>query len=130
MIIPQYIERIICKLSIPYCLIFADFLSKQFIKILIPLNGKSFLFKSFPRYNQFLHSEKSFPPKNPIVFARTKLSISNEESYLARSKQKKLNKRNSCFFVYEHKLFEFILTITHNSQRITLLNASMVKGKW
>ena len=114
MIIPQCIERIICKLSIPYCLIFADFLSKQFIKILIPLNGKSFLFKSFPRYNQFLHSEKSFPPKNPIVFARTKLSISNEESYLARSKKFcEFHKRNGHF----------------NSQHITHLDVSMIEGK-
>ena len=57
---------------------------------------------------------KSFPPKNPIVFARTKLSISNEESYLARSKKScEFHKRNGHF----------------NSQHITLLNVSMTEGK-
>ena len=52
----------------------------------------------------------------------TQLSISNEESYLARSKQSpELHKRNR-FFTYDKKLFEFIWIITHNSQWITLLN--------
>ena len=49
-----------------------------------------------------------FPPKKPIVFARIKLSSSNEESYLAKSKQsREFYKRNGHFFLYEH-IFELI----------------------
>ena len=52
--------------------------------------------------------------KKPIVFARTKLSISNEERYFARSKQShEFHKRNK--LMYEHKLFEFIWIIIRNS---------------
>ena len=61
--------------------------------------------------------KKKKKKKKAMVFARTKLSISNEEIYLARSKEsREFHKRNGHFFVYEHKLFEFIwILMTHNS---------------
>ena len=69
------------------------------------------------------------PPKKPIVFVRTNLSISNEESCLVRSKHKINFTKEMFIFVYEHKIFEFIWIITHNSKHITLLNVCIIKGK-
>ena len=52
-------------------------------------------------FSGFLIMEKKlllFPEKKPIVFARTELPISNEESYLVRSKQfREFHKRNGHF---------------------------------
>ena len=83
-------------------LIFVDFLSQHFIKILIPLYGKFFLLKSllFQCFHVSWLQKKVtiFPPKKPIAFAKTKLSISDEKSYLGRSKQsREFHRRNGHF---------------------------------
>ena len=122
-----------CAIVIPCYLIFVDLLSQHFIKILIPLYGKFFLLKlllfqcfhvSWLRKKSYHISPKKAKCicKNKAIYFRWK-KLFREIKTVSWIPQKKWP-----FFMSEYKLFEFIWIIAHNSQRITLLNVSMIKG--
>ena len=93
MIIALHISKILCKLSRSTLLFnIRRFFIPTFHKSPHPTQRKVIFIKNntILIFSCFLIMEKKLlylPQKTPVVFARTKLSISNEESYLVSSKK-------------------------------------------